>query len=805
MARATGIDIGGEALRGVVIEAAKGKLQVVSAGTMPLGEIGLMPDSEDKRLAIAEKLKELVQGAGLKAPMRRLSLPIHEAELRYLTVPPVPPWRLEMLAKYEVEERSSDKDTRTFDFRILDVPDIGGQYTVLVGCCAERAARWALELGRTSKAGEVEVDLPALALYNAYYHGHGFEPDKTALIVDIGSQHITALLVKGGSLFLARTFIGGSRRFSEVLADALRATILEADELKKSEAEILFDIAPAPSTGAARSPRLTRMIQGRLTRRIPKEGSPPGGSDGGDAETPNGLQDDLAPSPVIRVGKPGNPEPEIMALDHTDAPPAPSNPEPAPESSPAEDHKERRRRTISMALVREAAALCSQLENIVTHCRTTYKLRDLKVDTIYLTGAGSRLKGLSEFVSRRMRTETKPLELFRNLDLSKLSPPAAEALKKEQDTMAIAVGVALAGLCRGGISFLLWPKELIERKEFWARGAYLYYAAALMLGVLGLFWLTPVRDAEVLAENKLTGENAVRVAEKEKMLLDNLSEQQDELARRLDQIDENVNSGRFLLGVLEQLKYSKRCPKDVFITQITTTMPQVVLKGSEPKDEQGAPAAVPAGPKLTETGPTRAPKASPVAAEKEAEAPDALSTLQAQAKIYIRGYVRAQQKSDLIDRIRGDPTKSRAEFVPGFCDLLVPYPKEPYHPENVFKEVRPIWINPDDQSQGPAFFLKEFVLEAHAKTPRESKEFERSQQAGGTVRPQPVVAPAPAEAPAPVAAPKKAVPAEAPAPAQAAPAAQPAQPEAPKPAEPAGGFVLPPQMPGPEKPAEKTK
>ncbi|MCZ7645719.1 MAG: hypothetical protein M5U26_10615 [Planctomycetota bacterium] len=790
MSRAAGIDIGTESLRGMVLEFNRGKLQVVSAGTMPLGELGIMSDSEDKRLAVTEKLKELVKGASLKAPQRRVSIPIQDGEVRYLTVPPVPPWRLEMLVKYEIEERSNDRDARTFDYRILDVPDIGGQYTVLMGTCTEKASQAALEQGRAAGLGEIEIDLQALSLYNAYYHGHGFDPGSTAMVVDIGAQHITALLVKGGNLYLARTFVGGSRRFSEVLSEALKATILEADELKKNEAEILFDLAP-PTT-AARSPRLTRMIQGRLTRRLTKnetEGEPgetgapaPGqppqlslSSPGPAGETPEivRLEDDLEAGPSDRQ----------EAVPAGEAGASAEEPAAAAEAkSPVEQAREWRRRTTSMALVREAAALCAQLENMVTHCRTTFKLRDLKLDTIYLTGAGSRLKGLQEFVSRRMRTETKPLEVLRNIDLSRLSAPAAEALKSEQDGMAIAAGSAIGGLCKGAFTLMLWPKELVERKDFWARGAFLYYAAAMLLAAMGLFMVTPWRNEGVLAENKEQAEQAIRRAKNETNALGSLNESYEELTKRLDTIDENVNSGQFLLSVLAALKESRRCPKDIFVTQITSTMPKVVLENEKPEESPGNPAQ----PAIVEPGSARVKPGEKT--EKETTEPlNPLDTLQAQARIYIRGYARGNREG-IIDKIRGDRTKGAA-FQPGFCDLLVPYPDTPYHPDNVFKEIRPIWVNKDDQQQG-ALILKEFVLEAYAKIPREKLDYERKlAESGGKPAATPVVAPA-----------------EAPQPAQPQPV-QPKEAANPLPEAKTGAFVLPDQMPQAETktPAAKTR
>jgi Tfp pilus assembly PilM family ATPase len=736
-----------------VLENVKGRLELVTAGALPLGELGVMEDNEDKRLAIGEKLKELVRGARLRAPQRRIGLPDKDAEIRYLMVPPVPPWRLEMLAKYEVEERSDSDEPKTFDYRILDIPDTSGQYMVLVGSCTEAASQCLLDLGRKSRLGEVEVDLKPLALFNAYYHGHGFDPDKTVLVVDIGAEHVTVLLVKDGALYLARTLMGGGRRFTQILADDMRMTPLEADEIKKREAEIRFDLPPGGGTV-----RATRMFRGRTTmrRRIsgrskvepipgladeptklmkkpdldslrlieetPGEAAPggegktdagthvspaappetvaPQGSDQTPRETP--LKDDLAtretdltPSPISNA----------TARHDAEATPRRSDEEGgenalAPDETP-ETPAEKRKRQMSMSLVREAAALCAAMENVVSYCRQQNKIRDLKVEKVYLTGAGSRLKGLQTFVSRRMRVPVEPLEVFRNVSMDRLAPDAAQALEAEQDTMAVSMGLALSGLRKGAFSFLLWPASLKEKKEFRARGAFLHYAAALLLAVVGLAWITPKHNIEVYAKNYRTAEEAVVEALKEKAELDLLIKEHEELFLRLKQIERNAGSGHSLLHILAELKDPNRIPNSIYLTQFSTTLPNVIHvvaggpAGEEASKEEGGGDPAAAG---------------------DSDAPD---TFTAQAKVYLRGFARGQRQTEQLDTIVGDRTKGPA-FKPGFRDFLLPEPGEPDHPKNVFKDIRPLWLDQEPNIRG-VFSLKEFVLEGFLEGTRDER------------------------------------------------------------------------------------
>lgn len=720
MSRAVGIDLGAESLRGVSIENAKGTLQLVSAGTLPLGELANLEDSEDKRLAIGEKLKELVRGANLKAPLRRVACAGKNTELRYVMVPPVPPWRLEMLVKYEVDERSADKSAKTFDYRILDVPDVSGQYTVLVGTATEAHANWLLDIHRQARLGEVEIDLEAVALYNAYYHGHGFDPDKTVLVVDIGAEEVTVLLIRNGALYFARTLLGGGRRFSQVLADELKVDPLEADEIKKREGEIAFDLIPSTST--TRIPRVGRtLVMGANARRVTagpgelpnlKGEAPAQGASAAVNGTPaapaNGLPDATAANGGggLRDDLDGAPLSEAVAA----TPSAASAAQQTPDALKAlETPAERRKRQISGALVREAATLCAALENAVSFCRQQTKSRELKIDKIYLTGAGSRLKGLGEFMGRRMRAPVEPLQVLRNINLDRLPAEAAEALRKEQDLLAVATGAALSGLCKGAFSLLLWPAQLKERKEFWSRGAHLYYASAVMFAAMLLFWLTPKHNVDVLRDNKAKAEQAVQEARRANTQLDGLKEKYEELYERKLQIERNANSGDYFLNILAELKDLNRIPRNVYLSSISTSLPSFIRTEFEEKTVEGPK---PVG--IKEPGVKPGPK--PAAGGKPVDAPD---TFQAQARVYLRGFARSGQKDDLSLMIMW--TKAAKEpYRPGFGDLLVPQPGNPDAAENLFKDIRPIWTDGKDHQQGP-FFLKEFVMEAFVEGTRDAK------------------------------------------------------------------------------------
>jgi hypothetical protein len=358
-------------------------------------------------------------------------------------------------------------------------------------------------------------------------------------------------------------------------------------------------------------------------------------------------------------------------------------------SAPLDLNDDKRKRQISAALVKEAASLCAALENAVMICRQQNKLRELKIDRMYVTGGASQLKGLTEFMNRRMRLEVLPLEPLRQVSLNRLPADQAAALKAEQHLLAVSLGLALQELDKSAVSFLLWPEALKQRKIFWSRGAYLGYSAALVLLSIGLLLYTPARNRSALAENTESAKKAVEFAQSENRALMVLMEQNKEKQQQYKQIHDNTNSGHYFLNLLAELKDPNRMPPDVYLTSISTTMPAVVRKTSDNVATQ-----------VADSG--KKPSSMREEMAKAARENTEPNTFQAQRVVYIRGFARSGDKVKLLDRIEA------------FMNKLVPHYDNPDHPANLFKDIRTVWWNPEDQQHGP-YALKEFVLEAYTE------------------------------------------------------------------------------------------
>ncbi|MCX7805572.1 MAG: cell division FtsA domain-containing protein, partial [Planctomycetota bacterium] len=515
-----------------------------------------------------------------------------------------------------------------------------------------------LEVMRAGGIGEARVDIGAVALYGTYYHGHGFEPDKTVTVVDIGAEEVTTVICRDANLYYARATAGGGSRFTQAIADAMKTDLEEAERVKLEEGEIIFaQTVPIRRTagGSGREPLRIGAGNGHAV----SGGGPEGADDGEDLMVVSDEEEEGGGEEAAA----GRAAPGRAEEAFTDA--------------------DDRKRRISMALVREAAGLASQIEGAIAACRQQAKIKDLKIDKVLVSGGGSRLRGLNEFLQRRLRVPVEPLEPFRMISLDRLGPEGAEALREEGWRYAFAVGAAASALRPGAFTLNLWPAALKEKKEFLNRGLYVYYAFAVFLAALALFVITPWRNLNIISENLQEARAAVSTAEDDRRRFGRVLREHDRLKAEIEALDSRVFSGQALLNILAELKSPARTPEGIILTQVGTSLPGF-LRRSREEDED--PIRLPPGNARTRDGKP--------AALRESE------TFQVRGSIYIRGFARSQiSDSDAQKKVRE------------FMDRLVPNYANPDDERNLFKDARTIYLHRDEQKDG-AFFLKEFVVRA---------------------------------------------------------------------------------------------
>ena len=132
MAMGIGIDIGASTIKAVRLEKRGSEFIVTGAVKLTVSDV---PD-EDYNIepAQAMQLFQALSQSGIKARKSAVGISGKDLIIRYVEVPPVPPWRLKMIMDFEISEMAGRAGGDvTSSFKLLDLPpNKAGNNIVLV-------------------------------------------------------------------------------------------------------------------------------------------------------------------------------------------------------------------------------------------------------------------------------------------------------------------------------------------------------------------------------------------------------------------------------------------------------------------------------------------------------------------------------------------------------------------------------------------------------------------------------------------------------------------------------------------------
>jgi len=199
----------------------------------------------------AENLSAKLREAGIRARGGVVGLSGKDTLIRYSRVPPVPPWKLNMLVGYEATQ-GGELDA-SFDYRLLNLPARAESNELTVMTAIAKNEALTERLNSLAQQGIKGVDFApdALALYEVFARCPEADEalDQYCLVLDIGASKTEMAIVYNGGLIFARSIALGGRDFSKALASALNVKREQAERLKIKHGRILGDdeIAVRPS------------------------------------------------------------------------------------------------------------------------------------------------------------------------------------------------------------------------------------------------------------------------------------------------------------------------------------------------------------------------------------------------------------------------------------------------------------------------------------------------------------------------------------------------------------------------------
>lgn len=377
-----GLELGTDSIKAVKVRVTPNGVSILSAARLKRQPDGTFP---------TEGLADALRRAGI--PRRgTIGVAGKDLMLRYMQVPPVPPWRLKMLVEFDVRENMASCTDVTSGYRPLNVSTgLEGGLLVLVAVAKTAYLEELFSLVR-SAGFSVRSAVPcAVALYRGFVASRDFKPGETTFLLDIGRENLEMAIQRDGEILFARNATGsGGDRITRGIDGAFGIGWERAEAYKRERARL--ELGPPPDAD-----RRQQLIYGEL---------------------------------------------------------------------------------------REAAdSIVAAISSGLRFARLQTKQPNLDFDRLVLSGGGSRLAGLKEFLENRLQKPVGFYDPAAALDCSELGGSRLDQFGGAPTDMAVATGLAIIDAQEEGFSLPLLPPREVRRREFW-RSRVFGYAAGVCAFVL---------------------------------------------------------------------------------------------------------------------------------------------------------------------------------------------------------------------------------------------------------------------------------------------------------------------------------
>jgi type IV pilus assembly protein PilM len=158
--------------------------------------------------------EELLRALTQAKTRRRATLGLsgRDLMLRYLGVPPVPPWRLRKLVEFEIRENmAGGGEDISSDFRPLNLPTGLKQGLVVLTAVAKNAyLEDAISRARAARIKVSAASPSAVALFRGFIASREFKRGESTYLLDIGREKVEMAIQQDGNLFFARNTTGAA-------------------------------------------------------------------------------------------------------------------------------------------------------------------------------------------------------------------------------------------------------------------------------------------------------------------------------------------------------------------------------------------------------------------------------------------------------------------------------------------------------------------------------------------------------------------------------------------------------------------
>ncbi|MHC4945557.1 MAG: pilus assembly protein PilM, partial [Planctomycetota bacterium] len=219
---------------------------------------------------------------------------------------------------------------------------------------------------------------------------------------------------------------------------------------------------------------------------------------------------------------------------------------------------------VGRSLSEAAGKIYSMIQSSLMFCKAQIKVSDLALDRVFLSGGGARLKGLDASLSETLGVPVLLHDPAVELDIAYLED-ASDFVQNGLE-LSSALGLAVMSATPQHYAIHVLPEVVKKRQHFKAHTLFGLLTALLLVIFLGLDFYFSHRDAGVLERDKNAMTNELKRRERWAAELNTLNEENDELSRTLNVIDEKTIPTAGLVHTFALLQ--EYMPDDLWITSV---------------------------------------------------------------------------------------------------------------------------------------------------------------------------------------------------------------------------------------------
>src|SRR6185436_8247599 len=213
--------------------------------------------------------------------------------------------------------------------------------------------------------------------------------------------------------------------------------------------------------------------------------------------------------------------------------------------------------------VRSAAGqLSGFITSSINHAKMQLNDKELAVDKVYLSGGGSRVRGLPEYLTSSLKIPVEVLDPFKKVDTSAVEAMGGAAIRELPTDMAVAIGLAqLVSPPAHATSISILPENLKKRRAFFHTNLWLGLGGAVLAATLLL--LTGLAVVRRSQQRDLKEEFLAQTSDVKKKMdeMEALERDQREMTAKSEYLLGHLAGGRVMLDSISRL--AKALPPEI--------------------------------------------------------------------------------------------------------------------------------------------------------------------------------------------------------------------------------------------------